>query len=191
MVKPRYIWLQRIMFPNYNVSFNPAVYYKVSPGKTYNIFVGDGGEGGIASTNAEYAGSKGDDSSFGSVSAEGGSGGQPSRVLVPNTDGYSNGGKGQTTNGRLIGGYGGNGVGSSGGQGSSYGGSGGGAGLMGFMGDGVAFCYGGPGGAPNTIATGTTMANVGKGGSGTGCATNSFAQGVKGGSGIVKIKYYV
>jgi hypothetical protein len=43
---------------------------------------------------------------------------------------------------------------------------------------------------PNTVATGTTPANVGKGGNGSGATLNSFANGIAGGSGIVMLRYY-
>ena len=52
------------------------------------------------------------------------------------------------------------------------------------------YCAGGNGGVPNMVATGTTIDNVGKGGSGTGATLNSYADGIDGGSGIVIIKYY-
>lgn len=60
-----------------------------------------------------------------------------------------------------------------------------------FDGSGIKnYGAGGNGGVPNTVATGTTTANVGKGGDGTGATLNSFANGIAGGSGIVMLKYY-
>jgi hypothetical protein len=49
---------------------------------------------------------------------------------------------------------------------------------------------GGDGGPANTVSSGTTPSNIGKGGSGTGATLNSYANGIDGGSGIVIIKYY-
>jgi len=120
----------------------------------------------------------------------GGSGGQPSRVLTNSTNGYSNGGRGQTTTTNQIGGYGGTGVGGAGGQGlATTGGYGGAGGLVGpnFAG---AYCYGGAGGVPSTVASGVTTPNIGKGGAGTGATLNSYASGIKGGTGVVVIIYY-
>jgi hypothetical protein len=59
------------------------------------------------------------------------------------------------------------------------------------MGQGVAFSGGGQGGAPNVPAAGTTVANRGYGGKGTGATLNSFANGIKGGTGLVKLHYYI
>jgi hypothetical protein len=59
--------------------------------------------------------------------------------------------------------------------------------------DGAGFVFygaGGAGGAPNTVVSETTVANRGKGGSGTGATLNSYASGIDGGSGIVILKYY-
>jgi hypothetical protein len=86
--------------------FTITSFYNVIPGNSYTVIVGDGGEGGTADTNIENAGAKGGDSTFDTITSEGGSGGQPSRVYTNNTDGYNNGGRGQTTKNYLIGGYG-------------------------------------------------------------------------------------
>lgn len=167
-------------------------FYNVIPGNSYTVIVGDGGAGGTADTNIENAGAKGGDSTFDTITSEGGSGGQPSRTLTNNTDGYNNGGKGQTTKNYLLGGYGGQGVGGAGGGGDSInGGYGGAQSFAGFMGQGVAFSGGGAGGAPDTVASGTTTPNIGKGGAGTGATLNSFASGIKGGTGLVKLHYFI
>jgi hypothetical protein len=55
----------------------------------------------------------------------------------------------------------------------------------------LAYCSGGRGGAPNTVASGTTAANLGNGGAGTGATVNSYASGIKGGTGVVILKYYI
>lgn len=57
----------------------PYPKYKVVPGKTYEIYVGDGGAGGIGGTNSETAGSDGSYSRFDTLIASGGIGGKPSR----------------------------------------------------------------------------------------------------------------
>jgi hypothetical protein len=175
-----------------NAIFVNTTFYSVNPGTAYTVIVGDGGAGGVAGTNTESAGSKGGDSTFATITGEGGSGGQPSRVLTSNTDGFYDGGRGRTTTTNQIGGFGGQGYGSAGTGGSATAaGFGGAASLAGFMGDGVAFCGGGASGIPDTVASSTSPANRGYGGSGTGCTLNSFATGVKGSSGLVKLKYYV
>lgn len=173
--------------------FNNTQYYSVIPGTTYNITVGDGGDGGIATVDTENAGSKGGDSVFDTIISEGGSGGQPSRVLTVNSDGYYDGGKGgQNGTSTLREGQGGQGAGGAGQQQNvTVGGYGGAASGVGFMGQGAAFSGGGSGGAPNVIASGTTIANRGYGGKGTGATLNSFAYGIKGGSGLVKLHYYI
>lgn len=172
-------------------NFTSTSFYSVTPRTSYTVIVGDGGEGGVGGTNSETAGTKGGDSTFDTNVCEGGSGGQPSRVGTSNTDGYNNGGRGQTSTGLLIGGYGGQGAGGPGSQGSSRtGGFGGAASLVGPVFSG-AYCPGGPGGVPGTVASGTTTPNIGKGGAGTGAELNSYASGIKGGTGVVIIKYYI
>lgn len=173
--------------------FVATSFYAVDPATSYTIIVGDGGDGGAAGTNTESQGGKGGDSTFDTITATGGSGGQPSRVLTNGTGGNGNGGRGQTTLTNLIGGYGGQGVGGSGGQGlATTGGSGGAASFVQItLWPGIIIGGGGAGGAPNTIGSTAPIANRGYGGMGTGCTLNSFASGVKGGSGAVILKYYV
>jgi hypothetical protein len=174
-----------------DASFSATSFYSVVPGTAYTVIVGDGGDGGVGGLNSETAGAKGGDSTFATITTEGGSGGQPSRVLTSNTDGFNDGGRGQTSTLNLIGGYGGQGLGGPGGQGlATSGGSGGAASGVGpnFSG---AYGGGGAGGVPNTVTTGVTIANRGYGGKGTGCAVNSFASGIKGGTGLVMLKYYI
>jgi hypothetical protein len=173
--------------------FNNLQYYPVTPGTPYTITVGDGGAGGTATINTENAGEKGGDSIFHTFITEGGSGGQPSRVMTNNTDGFFDGGRGgQNGSSTLREGQGGRGYGSAGEQQNvTVGGGGGGASGAGFMGQGQAFSGGGRGGAPNAVASGTTIANRGYGGSGTGATLNSFANGIKGGSGLVRLRYFI
>jgi len=171
-------------------SFSATSFYNVTPFQAYTVIVGDGGEGGVGGPNTETAGSKGGDSAFDVNVCTGGSGGQPSRVLTNSTNGYSTGGKGQTTTTNQIGGYGGAGAGGAGSQGlSTTGGYGGAASGVGpnFPG---AYCAGGTGGVPSTVASGVTTPNIGKGGAGTGATVNSYASGIKGGTGVVVIIYY-
>ncbi len=166
----------------------------VIPGTTYTIVVGTGGQGGQGGTNTETNGSPGGDSSFDTITSRGGSGGGFSRnmsqVLDTNKNGKGgNGGEDIYVN--LVGGSGGgqnnpNNYGryNSGGPGAS-------GFYINFDGNGNKFYGpGGNGGVPNTVATGTTLANVGKGGNGTGATLNSFADGIDGGSGIVVLRYY-
>lgn len=166
--------------------------YNVTPGTTYIIIVGAGGKGGIGDTNSETNGSPGGDSSFDTITSLGGSGGAVSRNMLQNqdTNKFGKGGNGGQGYGNLVGGSGG-------GQNSSnnYGRfNSGGAGSLGsatnFDGTFKYYGAGGNGGVPNTVATGTTISNIGKGGHGTGATLNSFSNGIDGGSGIVIIKYY-
>jgi hypothetical protein len=166
--------------------------YTVTPGTTYIIIVGAGGQGGVGGTNTETNGSPGEDSSFDTITSVGGSGGASSRSMAQLQDTNKNGkgGNGGQGYGNFVGGSGG-------GQTSSnnYGRyNSGGAGSMGsyvnFDGTPKFYAPGGNGGVPNTVASGTTPSNIGKGGSGTGATLNSSANGINGGSGIVIVKYY-
>jgi len=178
-------------------TFGAADFYSVTPRSPYTIIVGDGGEGGVGGPNSEAEGSKGGDSTFATITSTGGSGGRASRDTnfgPPQNyiqNGYSIGGRGQTTASTLIGGYGGQGYGGTGGQGLAR--TGGSAGGTASVAPNFSGSYGpgGTGGAPNTVATGVTTPNIGAGGSGTGAALNSFASGIKGGTGVVILKYYI
>ena len=168
--------------------------YTVTPGTSYTVTVGAGGAGGVATgggpTGTEAAGSAGGNSVFDTITAAGGSGGGASRGST-STNGYGNGGAGGLGYGNLVGGSGG-------GQRTpnnyglyNSGGAGGGGVYLNFDGNGnVLYSQGGNGGVPNTVASGTTVANTGRGGAGTGATLNSSANGIAGGSGIVIIKYY-
>ena len=174
----------------------PFSKYTVTPGTTYNVYVGAGGSGGTATTNIENAGQDGEASYFDTITASGGAGGNASRV------GFNQNGGGGRAYDSIMGGRGGAGGSRNGGavinseayQGNTtvlrgtLGGSGVSINIDNTM--SVVYGAGGDGGAPNTVATSTTPANVGKGGEGTGCTINSYATGRDGGSGIVVIKYY-
>jgi hypothetical protein len=166
--------------------------YTVTPGTTYTIVVGAGGQGGQGGTNSETNGSPGGDSSFDTITSYGGSGGGVSRNMaqIQDTNKNGKGGNGGQGYGNLVGGSGG-------GQNNSnnYGRyNSAGAGSLGtptnFYGAYQYYGPGGNGGVPNTVASGTTLANVGKGGNGTGATLNSFSDGIDGGSGLVVIRYF-
>jgi len=177
-------------------AINPQTKYQVVPGSIYNLYVGAGGAGGTANTNVENKGSDGEASYFDTIVATGGAGGNASRV------GFNQNGGGGLYSSNIMGGKGG----ASGGRNvyaginaevyqwnttilrGTYGGQGA---YINFDRTGnKIYGAGGDGGASNTPASGTTIANVGKGGSGTGATLNSFANGIDGGSGLVEIKYY-
>jgi hypothetical protein len=167
--------------------------YDVTPGTTYTVIVGAGGAGGVGGVNTEANGSPGGDSSFDTVTSLGGSGGGYSRNGTQITDSgkFGKGGNGGQSTGYLVGGSGGGQT-----SGNNYGrynsgGPGGTGSYVNFDGAGyVTYGPGGTGGVPNTVASGTTVANLGKGGVGTGATLNSYANGIDGGSGIVILKYY-
>jgi hypothetical protein len=167
--------------------------YNVTPGTTYQINVGSGGQGGIGGSNSESNGNAGGDSSFDTIISLGGSGGSYSRNMSLNQDTNKNGkgGNGGQGYGNLVGGSGGGQTNSNNYGRYNSGGPGASGFYINFDGNGSIFYgAGGTGGVPNTVATGTTLANVGKGGNGTGAQLNSYSNGIDGGSGIVIIKYY-
>lgn len=167
--------------------------YTVIPGTTYQINVGGGGQGGVGGSTSETNGSAGNDSSFDTITSVGGSGGSSSRNMSLNQDTNKNGkgGNGGQGYGNLVGGGGGGQANSNNYGRYNSGGPGASGFYLNFDGNGSTFYgAGGNGGVPNTIATGTTLVNFGKGGSGTGATLNSYTNGIDGGSGIVIIKYY-
>jgi len=168
--------------------FSATGFYSVVPRTPYTVIVGDGGDGGVGGPDSETAGAKGGDSIFDTIISEGGSGGQPSRDLTYNEVGFSRGGKGRTVDDLLLGGYGG---GQGGGAGNATSGGFPGSGSPGGPNFPGTYGGGGYGGAPDTVATGTTTPNTGNGGAGTGATLNSYASGIKGGSGVVIVKYYI
>ena len=165
----------------------------VTPGQSYTITVGDGGIGG-ANARANNAGTDGENSVFGSITALGGGKGQGSRTggvagsaQVSNTTAPT-GGAGSG------GGNGGKGGGGAGGSGSSNSGTTGGAGGSGvsssISGTSVTYGAGGAGanaGTQNSGVNGTS--NRGNGGRAGGAAASNSTVGGNGGSGIVIIKY--
>ena len=166
--------------------------YIVTPGTTYTIIVGSGGQGGQSTTNSETNGSPGGDSSFDTITSYGGSGGGVSRNMsqIQDTNKNGKGGNGGQGYGNLVGGSGGGQTNSNNYGRYNSGGAGSLGSLTNFYGSYQYYGPGGNGGVPNTVATGTTDANLGKGGSGTGATLNSFSNGIDGGSGIVVIRYY-
>ncbi len=165
--------------------------YTVVPGTTYTVIVGNGGAGGVGGTDTEASGSAGESSTFDTITATGGSGGSYSRLGSYTTNGFGNGGVGGQTSGNLVGGGGGGQTSANNYGRYNSGGPGANGTAVNFDGTGFVFYGpGGTGGVPNTVASGTTTINIGKGGSGTGATLNSFASGIDGGYGIVIIKYY-
>lgn len=176
---------------------NPLTKYTVTPGTTYNIYVGAGGAGGTGGAGVENPGADGESSYFDTIIATGGAGGKGSRV------GFSTNGGGGFSSGNIMGGRGGAGGGRNGGSvinsevyqwnTTVLRGTTGGSGVsINFDGTGsVLYCKGGDGGDANVAATSTTPANTGIGGEGTGSLVNSYADGIAGASGIVRIKYYI
>ncbi len=165
----------------------------VTPGESYTVTVGNGGIGG-ANTRTNNAGTDGENSVFGSITALGGGQGQGSRTggvagsaQVSNTTAPT-GGAGSG------GGFGGKGGGGAGGAGSSNSGTTGGAGGAGvsssLSGTSITYGVGGAGanaGTQNSGVNGTS--NRGNGGRAGGAAASNSTVGGNGGSGIVIIKY--
>jgi hypothetical protein len=171
----------------------------VSANTAYTITVGDGGEGGTAGSGTETAGSAGGSSSFDSfVTSAGGSGGSPAHTTTNTTNGYNSGGQGgegQVIAGfiwNLLGGQGGQGVSGAATKGDAITAGSGGAGIsLNFDGTGSrTFGAGGQGGLPNIVNTSSSVVSLGLGGDGTGTTANSYSPGVKGGCGLVLVKFY-
>lgn len=166
----------------------------VTPGESYTVTVGDGGNGG-ADTRTNNAGSSGENSVFATITALGGGFGAGSRTggsVGLKQVGSTTAPTGGTGSG---GGQAGKGGGGATGDGTSNSGSTpgtGGAGLISTIsGTSVTYGVGGNGGtnlSPTTNgADGTT--NRGNGGNGGSSTSSDSASGGKGGSGIVIIKY--
>jgi hypothetical protein len=166
----------------------------VTPGESYTVTVGDGGNGG-ADTRTNNAGSSGENSVFATITALGGGFGAGSRTggsVGLKQVGSTTAPTGGTGSG---GGQAGKGGGGATGDGTSNSGSTpgtGGAGLTSTIsGTSVTYGVGGNGGtnlSPTTNgADGTT--NRGNGGNGGSSTSSDSASGGKGGSGIVIIKY--
>ena len=178
-------------------SISPFTKFTVTPGTTYNIYVGAGGAGGTGGAGVENPGADGEASYFDTLTAPGGAGGKGSRV------GFNTNGGGGFSSGNIMGGKGGAGGGRNGGSvinseayqwnSTVLRGTFGGSGVtINFDGTGgVLYSKGGDGGDANVAATSTTPANTGIGGEGSGSTLNSFANGIAGASGVVRIKYYI
>jgi hypothetical protein len=179
----------------------------ILPNTSYNIIVGDGGNGG-ANERTNRDGQSGISSVFDTIIALGGGFGKGSRTqtggsglrgtgaINPNT--ASVGGNGGGSVGTAVGGCGGGG-GGAGGDGTSGSGSAnnpisGGSGDNGITSDisGLSQIYGrggnGAKGNTNVVGSNGTL-NTGNGGSAGSSGSNSSNGGGKGGSGIVILKY--
>ena len=167
---------------------------------TYNIIVGQGGNGGISNTMNGFSGNN--SSLVGnniSLIVNGGLPGLHGSGTFPNGIGGNGGNSGNSglggtagLNGRNGGGGGGGDIYQNGGNGSinfinsSYGGGGGGG--IGDGGSTIALGYGGGGngGGGNGSQNGISgLVNTGGGGGGGGGATGAFGKGGNGGSGII------
>gem|GEM_PF-5284272 len=177
----------------------------VTPGSTYTVVTGNGG---AASTNNygvtyETDGGDGENSSFASIVALGGTKGLRSRN-VPNSAGLAgnaqNGNSSAATGGSGGGnassssrgsGGGGGGASSAGSNGTSSSGGAGGAGISSSItGSSITYGVGGNGARGNRATTGTSgAANTGNGGNGGGHGGSGARNGGAGGSGVVVLKY--
>jgi hypothetical protein len=164
----------------------------VTPGQSYTITVGDGGIGG-ANARVNNAGTDGENSVFGSITALGGGRGQGSRTGgLPGakyTDvSAATGGAGS---GGGFGGKGGGGVINGFNNSGTTGGAGGNGVSSSISGTSVTYGAGGAGGNAGTQNSGVNgTSNSGNGGRAGGAAVASSTGGGNGGSGIVVIKYY-
>jgi gliding motility-associated-like protein len=165
----------------------------VTPGTTYPIVIGDGGDGGISVRYASN-GSIGSTSQLATIKAFGGGKGYGARASITNTSIAQNsnceaafGGSGGP------GGAAGKGGGGASGNGTSYSGTTAGTGGAGFTssitGSSTVFGVGGAGGSTSTLTGTIGTSNRGNGGKGGGASSASSAAGGKGGSGIVVVKY--
>jgi hypothetical protein len=182
----------------------------VTPGTSYNVIVGDGGEGGISIREqpplipaaSETNGTAGINSVFGSITSLGGGGGYASRQApggsglggikvsgsaVASTGGNGGGGGGSGGGG---GGNASNGNNGSNNVGPDTGGNGGAGVANSISGSPVTYGAGGDGansGGLNVSVAGA--ANTGNGARAGGVASTAQTPGAKGGSGIVIIKF--
>jgi hypothetical protein len=163
----------------------------VTPGQSYTITVGDGGIGGD-NARANNAGTDGENSVFGSITALGGGRGQGSRTGgLPGakyTDvSAATGGAGS---GGGFGGKGGGGVINGFNNSGTTGGAGGNGVSSSISGTSVTYGAGGAGGNAGTQNSGVNgTSNRGNGGRAGGAAAANSTGGGNGGSGIVVIKY--
>lgn len=171
-----------------------ADYLDVSPGTTYTVTVGGGGAGG-ADARTNNAGTAGNNSVLGSITALGGgqglgsrTGGTAGAAQISNTTAPTGG----SGSGGGAGGKGGGGAGGAGSNNSGATGGTGGAGVSNSItGSAVTYGVGGDGGgagAPTTDGANGT-ANRGNGGQGGKSNSTDSAKGGDGGSGIVVVRY--
>ena len=179
--------------------------FSVIPGNTYNIVVGAGGVAGIGNRGGspqETPGGVGDNSSFDTIVAPGGTGGYGSRTAPGGaglggaiasvgglTAGGGGNGGGNAASAASAGGGGGNG--SAGGNSVSNTPGVGGTGVTSIIsGSTLTYGAGGAGGRENSNANGANgAANTGNGGQGGGSISGDSSNGGAGGSGIVILKY--
>lgn len=173
----------------------------VVPGTSYTVVVGSGGNGGtitLTPTRTDSSGQTGQNSSFHTLIAYGGTGGYSSRT---NNGVRARGGYAATESSGGTGGSGGGGGWSGGGGGGSLtngsnGASGtangaGGSGTLSAI-KNVTYGAGGAGGIAASGSSGTAgQPNTGNGGGGAGSPSSNAIVGSNGGSGIVVLKYYV
>ena len=179
----------------------------VTPGTSYSIVIGAGGNGGDATTDGtyrqEYNGEDGSSSSFSTIIALGGGGGYRSRITngsaglggsasnvnVAPTGG--NGGDNRTVS--LTGGGGGGGNLSAGGSSNStpnFSRTGGAGLISNISGSNVTYGAGGIGGPYHQSYKGLNASNnTGNGGQGASSVSFDYKTGGNGGSGIVILKY--
>lgn len=170
---------------------------------TISVVVGNGGNGGAANAlplTREYDGANGQTSSFGAVSAAGGSGGYRSRQWISSAGigalNPSEGGGGGGNDTYSSGGGGGGGSSTKGNDSVGNIGGTGGAGTIGAI-TGNSYGIGGDGASrpfSGSAASGTGlsgMANRGNGGNGSTSTNGDEDAGGNGGSGIVVIRYTI
>jgi len=174
----------------------------ITPGTSYNVLVGEGGDASTSDYGRlnETSGGDGGSSSFDIITALGGGGGKASRIR---TGDFGDGGAAQTLLASAVGGNGGGSSGSGGGGGgaSTVGTDGtngpsgargvGGAGiLLSLSGSAIMYGAGGNGARGNTITVGANgTPNRGNGGGAGGYISGGARNGGAGGSGIVIIRY--
>jgi hypothetical protein len=177
----------------------------VTPGSTYTVIVGDGGDGGVSirSPVSETNGAPGQNSIFASITSLGGGGGYASRYTsgVASSGGLMVSGLIASTGGSGGGSSGdGNGAGGGGGGNTSNGNNGitntggnGGDGILNSISGSIQTYGSGGRGANGNVTTGNAgvagAPNTGNGARGGGTSSSAQTNGAKGGSGIVIIKF--
>jgi len=178
----------------------------VTPGTSYTVVVGAGGEGGtsVRSPSFETNGSPGENSSFDTLVALGGNGGYASRqtagvssaggnaVALPSTASTGGSGGGSAGDGNGAGGGGGGNT-TNGSNGVANTGGNGGNGISSSLSGSSVFYGAGGRGANGNVTAGNTAvagaANTGNGARGGGTGSLAQTNGAGGGSGLVIIQY--